>query len=209
MSEIIGIDGRTQGERTEQREPSCLHDWSSRDVQTQSERQRIGRILDGKREEYAWFVNTYSQQVLDFTSRIVYDSEDAKEVAQDAFVKAFRSLSSFGFQSSFYTWLCRIAYHESLNRLCRQQIHYVDISDIPITDEEELSTGREERIALMEEAMDDLQPNERLLLHLYYYEDRPLREIAYIMDAEANTLSARLHRIRKKLLQMIKQKENE
>lgn len=209
MSEIIGIDGRTQGERTEQREPSCLHDWSSRDVQTQSERQRIGRILDGKSEEYAWFVNTYSQQVLDFTSRIVSDSEDAKEVAQDAFVKAFRSLSSFEFQSSFYTWLCRIAYHESLNRLSRQQIHYVDISDIPITDEEELSTGREERIALMEEAMDDLQPNERLLLHLYYYEDRPLREIAYIMDAEANTLSARLHRIRKKLLQMIKQKENE
>lgn len=209
MSEIIGIDGRTQGERTEQREPSCLHDWSSRDVQTQSERQRIGRILDGKREEYAWFVNTYSQQVLDFTSRIVSDCEDAKEVAQDAFVKAFRSLSSFGFQSSFYTWLCRIAYHESLNRLSHQQIHYVDISDIPIKDEEELSTGREERIALMEEAMDDLQPNERLLLHLYYYEDRPLREIAYIMDAEANTLSARLHRIRKKLLQMIKQKENE
>lgn len=209
MSEIIGIDGRTLGERTEQREPSCLHDWSSRDVQTQSERQRIGRILDGKREEYAWFVNTYSQQVLDFTSRIVSDSEDAKEVAQDAFVKAFRSLSSFGFQSSFYTWLCRIAYHESLNRLNRQQIHYVDISDIPITDEEELSTGREERIALMEEAMDDLKPNERLLLHLYYYEDRPLREIAYIMDAEANTLAARLHRIRKKLLQMIKQKENE
>lgn len=209
MSEIIGIDGRTQGERTEQREPSCLHDWSSRDVQTQSERQRIGRILDGKSEEYAWFVNTYSQQVLDFTSRIVSDSEDAKEVAQDAFVKAFRSLSSFGFQSSFYTWLCRIAYHESLNRLSHQQIHYVDISDIPITDEEELSTGREERIALMEEAMDDLQPNERLLLHLYYYEDRPLREIAYIMNAEANTLSARLHRIRKKLLQMIKQKENE
>ena len=209
MSEIIGIDGRTQGERTKQQEPSCLHDWPSRDVRTQCERQRIERILDGKREEYAWFVNTYSQQVLDFTSRIVSDTEDAKEVAQDAFVKAFRSLATFGFQSSFYTWLCRIAYHESLNRLKHQQIHYVDISNIPIVEEEELSTGREERIALMEEAVDDLHPNERLLLHLYYYEDRPLREITYIMDVEANTLAARLHRIRKKLLQMIKQKENE
>lgn len=208
MSEIISIDGRSQGEKTKQREPSCLHDWPSRDGRTQDERQRIERILDGKREEYAWFVNTYSQQVLDFSSRIVPDTEDAKEVAQDAFVKAFRSLATFNFQSSFYTWLCRIAYHESINRLKHQQIHYVDISDIPI-EEEDLSTGREERIALMEEALDNLQPNERLLLHLYYYEDRPLREIAYIMDAEANTLAARLHRIRKKLLQMIKQKENE
>ena len=55
-----------------------------------SERQRISRILDGKHEEYAWFVNTYSQQVLDFTSRVMPDAEDAREVAQDAFVKAFR-----------------------------------------------------------------------------------------------------------------------
>lgn len=180
------------------------------DVRTQSERQRIGRILDGKREEYAWFVNTYSQQVLDFTSRMIPDAEDAREVAQDAFVKAFRSLASFEFHSSFCTWVCRIAYNESLNRLRRQQRHFVDIADIPAEElDEELSTGREERITLMEEAIDDLPPDERMLLHLYYYEDRPLREIAYIMDAETNTLATRLHRIRKKLLQMIKQKENE
>ena len=179
-------------------------------IDVQSERQRIGRILDGKREEYAWFVNTYSQHVFDFTSRMMPNTEDAREVAQDAFVKAFRSLASFGFQSSFCTWVCRIAYHESLNRLKRQQPHYVDITDIPaMENDEELSTGREERIALMEEAIDELSPDEGMLLHLYYYEDRPLREIAYIMDAEPNTLATRLHRIRKKLLQMIKQKDNE
>ena len=74
-------------------------------IDVQSERQRIGRILDGKREEYAWFVNTYSQHVFDFTSRMMPNTEDAREVAQDAFVKAFRSLASFGFQSSFCTWV--------------------------------------------------------------------------------------------------------
>ena len=175
-----------------------------------SERQRISRILDGKHEEYAWFVNTYSQQVLDFTSRMMPDAEDAREVAQDAFMKAFHSLTSFRFQSSFCTWVCRIAYHESLTRLRRKQIHYVDMTDIPAAEiDEELSTGQEERIALMEEAIGDLPPDEQLLLHLYYYEDRPLREIAYIMDAEANALATRLHRIRKKLLKQIKQKENE
>ena len=187
MSEIISIDGRSQNER-----------------------QRIGRILNGKCEEYAWFVNTYSQEVMAFTSRLVPDAEDAREVAQDAFVKAFRSLASFEFRSSFVTWVCRIAYYESMNRLRRQQPHYVDMVEIPAEEvDEELSTGCEERIALMEEAIDDLPPDERMLLHLYYYEDRPLREIAYIMDAETNALATRLHRIRKKLLQMIKQKENE
>ena len=175
------------------------------------DRQRISRILDGKREEYAWFVKTYSQQVLSFTSRMLPDSEDAKEVAQDAFVKAFRSLDTFNFQSSFCTWVCRIAYRESLNRLNRQQPHCVDIDNLPAIedDEEELSTGREERIVLMEEAIDDLPPDEQMLLHLYYYEEQSLRDIAYIMDAEPNALATRLHRIRKKLLRMIKQKENE
>jgi RNA polymerase sigma-70 factor (ECF subfamily) len=91
-------------------------------IDAKSERQRIGRILDGKREEYAWFVNTYSQHVLDFSSRMMPNAEDAREVAQDAFVKAFRSLDSFQFQSSFCTWVCRIAYHESLNRLKRQLV---------------------------------------------------------------------------------------
>ena len=181
------------------------------DNNSDNERLRIGRILNGKREEFAWFVNRYSQQVIDFTSRMMPDAEDAKETAQDAFVKAYRSLSTFGFQSSFCTWVCRIAYRESLNRLKRQQPHYVDIDNLPAIedDEEELSTGREERIALMEEAIDDLPSDEQLLIHLYYYEDRPLRDIAYIMDAEPNALATRLHRIRKKLLRMIKQKENE
>ena len=173
------------------------------------ERQRIGRILDGKREEYAWFVKTYSQQVLDFTSRMMPDSEDAKEVTQDAFVKAFQALGSFKFQSSFCTWVCRIAYHMSLDRLKRQHPYYVDIDNLPAIADEELSTGREERIALMEEAIDDLTNDEQLLIHLYYYEDRPLRDIAYIMDVEPNALATRLHRIRKKLSRMIKEKEHE
>lgn len=178
---------------------------------TEHERLRIERILDGKREDYAWFVNTYSQRVLDFTSRMISDTEDAKEVAQDAFVKAFRSLGTFHFQSSFCTWVCRIAYRESLNCLKRKRLYLMDIDNVTQDEQpdEDLSTGREERIALMEDAIDDLPPDERMLLHLYYYDDRSLRDIAYIMDTEPNTLGTRLHRIRKKLLQIIKQRENE
>ena len=186
-----------------------------------SEQQRIRRIIDcrqageGKASaaEYAYFVRQYSQQVLDFTSHMVTDIADAEEVAQDAFVKAFRSLDSFAGQSSFLTWVCRIAYHESLNRLKRKRLYWMNIDELPLSqddiEEEELTSGREERIALMEEALDDLPPDERMLIHLYYYEDRPLREIAFIMDAESNALGVRLHRIRKKLLRMIKQKEDE
>ena len=175
-----------------------------------NERQRIKRILEGRSEEFAYFVNTYAQAVVDFTSRLVHSTADAEDLAQDSFVKAFHNLSSFRGQSSFQTWVCRIAYHEALNHLRHIQPQYVDIDEVPMAEaalDEELSTGSEERIAMMEEAVGDLPAEEQLLLHLYYYEDRPLREIAYIVDAEPANLSLRLHRIRKKLLRMIKQKE--
>ncbi len=87
----------------------------------------------------------------------------------------------------------------------------VDIGDVPIGEaaDDDLSTGNEDCILLLEEAISDLPPDDQLLLHLYYYDDRPLRDIAYIMDAEANALGVRLHRIRKKLQTMIKQREDE
>ena len=163
---------------------------------------------ESSKEDFARLVQQYASQVLDFTTRLLSDRREAEEVAQDAFVKAFRSLDTFNFQSSFCTWVCRIAYHMSLDRLKRQHPYYVDIDNLPAIADEELSTGREERIALMEEAIDDLTNDEQLLIHLYYYEDRPLRDIAYIMDVEPNALATRLHRIRKKLSRMIKQKEH-
>ena len=163
--------------------------------------------------EYAYFVKRYSQQVLDFTTRMVGNRADAEELAQNAFVKAFNKFEKFEQRASFLTWVSRIAYNESINHLKRRKLHYVDIDEVPVADcsqlDEELSTGNEERIRLMEDAINTLPPDERMLVHLYYYEDKPLNEIAYVMDVEPNALAVRLHRIRKKLLVTIKQKEYE
>ena len=163
--------------------------------------------------EYAYFVKKYSQQVLDFTVRMVSCMADAEELAQNAFIKAFNKFEKFEQRASFLTWISRIAFNESINHLRRRKLHYVDIDEVPVADcnllDDELSTGNEERIKLMEEAIDILPPDERMLVHLYYYEDKPLNEIAYVMDVEPNALAVRLHRIRKKLLVTIKQKEYE
>ena len=185
------------------------------------EQKRIAQIANylaaGNRRaaaaEYAYFVNQYSQQVLDFTTRMVGNRADAEELAQNAFVKAFNKFEKFEQRASFLTWVSRIAYNESINHLKRRKLHYVDIDEVPVDEcnllYDELSTGNEERIKLMEDAINTLPPDERMLVHLYYYEDKPLNEIAYVMDAEPNALAVRLHRIRKKLLITIKQKEYE
>lgn len=184
------------------------------------EQRRIRQIIDDRKAgdnksaevEYARIVRQYSRYVFDFIGRMVSDVADTEELAQDTFVKAYRYLDSFVGKSSFKTWITRIAYHETLNYLKRKRIQWVNLDDVATNDDApldvELSTGNEAHILLLEEALEDLPPDERMLIHLFYYEDRPLQEIAYIMESVPNTLGVRLHRIRKKLLCMIKQKEN-
>lgn len=185
------------------------------------EQQRISRLTGymtaGDRKaaaaEYAFFVRRYSSSVLDFVARMVGNRADAEELAQNVFVKAYKAVAQFEGRSAFLTWLIRIAYNESINHLRRRKVRWIDIDEALIADssepDDELSTGSEERIRLLESALDDLPPDERMLVHLYYYDDKPLQEIAYIVDAEPNVLAVRLHRIRKKLLIMIKNKEYE
>ena len=184
----------------------------------EQEQQRIRRILDGRSDEYGYFVKTYSAQVLDFVSHMVSDAGDAEELAQDSFVRAFRALGQFDGRSSWLTWVLRIAYHTTLNHLKRQRLQWLSIDDLPLsrmlryyrsepTTDDDLSTDREERIQQLDAAIDRLPADEQLLLHLYYYDDRQLRDIAYIMDAEPGLLATRLHRIRKKLLLMMKENE--
>lgn len=161
------------------------------------------------KEDFAQLVRQHAAAVIDFTARLLPDRREAEEVAQDAFVRAFRNLSSFRGESSLLTWVQRIAYHKAVDHLRQQRPYMVAIDEVPtLLEDEEMVMEREERILLIEEAVDRLTPDDQLLLHLFYYEDRPLRDIAYIMDVEPNTLSQRLHRIRKKLMVMIKQKEN-
>ena len=77
-----------------------------------------------------------------------------------------------------------------------------DISDEVL--EAELSTGREERIERLQDVIDQLPDDERMLLTLYYFEDRPLTEIAYITGIEAKPLANRLYRTRKKLYKKLR-----
>jgi RNA polymerase sigma-70 factor (ECF subfamily) len=142
----------------------------------------------------------------------VGDAMDAEELTQDTFLRAFSHIGSYDpHRASLGTWLCRIAYRLTLDFLKRRRPLIVSIEDTEVwqTDigEEqlaaELSTGSEERIRQLELLMDDLPPDERLLLTLHYFENRPLDECAFIMDATPHALANRLYRIRKKLYKQL------
>ena len=175
----------------------------------------VEAVRSGRREGQTEMVSRYAERVFAMIVRQVPDVMDAQELTQDAFMRAFDHIDSYDpHKASLSTWLCRIAYRLTLDFLKRRRPMIVSIEDTKVwqTDisdealEAELSTGREERIEQLQEAVDDLPDDERMLLTLYYFEDRPLTEIAYITGIEAKPLANRLYRTRKKLFQKLRVK---
>lgn len=174
------------------------------------EKELIARILDGHAEEYGYFLERYSQEAFAIVVRLVPQQEDAEELVQDAFVRAFNRLDTFEGRSTFSTWICRIAYTTAISWLRKRRMKYLSIDDQPkLTDTEvDEAFDDESRIEELRRAITLLKPDEQTLITLYYYDNRPLNDIAYILDAEPNTLATRLHRIRRKLYLLMKHGTN-
>ena len=169
-----------------------------------TETELVEAVRQGRREGQTEMVSRYAERVFAMIARQVPDMMDAQELTQDSFLRAFSHIDSYNpHKASLSTWLCRIAYHLTLDHLRRRRPVIVAMEDnTDISDEEleaELNTGREERIEQLMEVIDELPDDERMLLTLYYFEDRPLTEITYITGIEPAALANRLYRTRKKL----------
>ena len=169
-----------------------------------TETELVEAVRQGRREGQTEMVSRYAERVFAMVARHVRDMMDAQELTQDTFLRAFNHVDSQApHTASLSTWLWRIAYHRTLDHVRRRRPVIVAMEDnTDISDEEleaELSTGREERIEQLMEVIDELPDDERMLLTLYYFEDRPLAEITYITGIEPAALANRLYKTRKKL----------
>ena len=133
----------------------------------------IHRILKGETSLYEYFLDKYSQQVFILIIRIVENQEDAEELTQDTFLKAFEHLSSFKAESSFSTWIYRIAYNTAISatRKRKQELIVMDsamlmnISDQQIDDA--LNDESEERVGKLNKAIKKLDAEELCSLELF------------------------------------------
>lgn len=177
----------------------------------QTDEQRlIARILDGHTEDFGYFLNRYGGEVFAIVSRLVPRQEDVEELVQDTFVRAYNKLDTFVGRSSFSTWICRIAYTTTVSWLRKRRIKYISIDDQPLLTDSNIdeTLNDESRINDLRQAIARLKPDEQTLLQLYYYDNRPLADIAYILDVDAGTIATRLHRIRRKLYLLMKNEHN-
>ena len=175
----------------------------------------IRQVLSGRKEAYALLVDCYGRSVFRLVASMVPLKEDAEELAQDAFVKAYEQLSSYDERrASFYTWVSRIAYRLCTDHYRRRPAVWLETDERALQQvsdreaDEVMETDDDERIGRLAEAIRRLPPTERMLVQQHYFEGRALKDIAEIVDTDAKTLATRLHRIRKKLFHYITSHEH-
>lgn len=170
----------------------------------------IANVLSGKTEAFSYFLDTYGAQVFALIVRMVDSEEDAEELTQDTFMKAFEHLSSFAGNSSFSTWIYRIAYNTALSALRKKRSEVLTfddklwntVSDTAI--DEALDNDTEENLEKLRHLLSLLPPDERALLTLFYEEEKPIQEIARIFNQSEGNIKVKLYRLRKKLYVLMK-----
>ncbi len=179
-------------------------------VEHQQDNIYISKVLGGDRNAFAYLVDKYKTMVYSLAIRLVKDREEAEEISQDAFVKAYQSLSSFKGKAKFSSWLYRIVYNTAISKLRQQPAGRVSLDESHIPDNlyteskqsyETLAAG--ERKKYLEKALDSLDGDERMFVILYYYEERDLDEIAEIAGLTKTNTKVKLFRARKKMLTVL------
>jgi len=179
----------------------------------------VGRCQKGDTVAFDELITRYRQRCFAMIYHMVRNEEDAWDLAQDGFVKAWKSLSSFRGQSSFYTWLYRIMTNVSLDWLRRKHVRgdsefddSVGLQSIApnaptapkvVPEPAERLAGAEIR-GRIEEAVAKLSPEHRTVITLREFDGLDYQEIADVMNSSIGTVMSRLFYARKKLQSMLR-----
>jgi RNA polymerase sigma-70 factor (ECF subfamily) len=172
---------------------------------TTTDHNYITQIANGNTQAFAHLVNKYQHMVFTIALKVMGNREEAEDVAQEAFVKCYQSLSKFKGDAKFSTWLYRITYNHCLDKVKSNKrkgysIQVDEVYDLQ-SDAENTYTIIEskEQQEVLQKAIKKLPEADQLLITLYYFEELSIKEIAQIVAIKENNIKIKLHRIRAKL----------
>ncbi len=166
----------------------------------------IERVLSGDTGAFSCLVDRHKDMVFTIALKIARNREDAEEIAQDVFVKAYQKLGSFRKDSRFSTWLYRIAYNEAITgvrkrKVITEELHDEIAESLPEHEIENEIMGLDpsEQQMVLGKILDMLPPEDQLLVTLFYMHDQPVSEISEVTGLSGSNVKVRLHRIRKRI----------
>jgi len=163
----------------------------------------IERALQGDDQAYARLVDKYKNKLYAFVLGMIGQPQDAQDVAQEVFIKAYFHLGDFSGKGKFWTWLYRIAYNQCMDEFRRRKRRgqSVDVEEIVISDEvtPESVFMEKERLQTMHESILALPEAYRTVVLLKHTQELSCQQISEILEIPENTVRVRLHRARTKL----------
>lgn len=166
----------------------------------------IDRTLAGDQSAYAELIKRHQRFVFTLAQRFAKNREDAEEIAQDCFVKAYRSLSNFQKQAKFSTWLYSIVYTTAMSTLRKKRVETTSVDDEENGLQIESISGYEpdnienkSRSFYLNQAIAQLLPDDAAIITLFYKGEQSLEEIGQALNMEPNTVKVKLFRARQRL----------
>ncbi len=185
-------------------------------TQRDSDEQLVERVQRGDKRAFDLLVIKYQHKVMSLISRYVSDSAEVQDVAQDAFIKAYRAIGRFRGDSQFYTWLYRIAANTAKNYLVSrgrrppgsdidaEEAEFLDMGGaLKDVDSPEENIAAEELRAVVEQTIKALPEDLRMALSLREYDGLSYEEIAVLMDCPVGTVRSRIFRAREAVDQQV------
>ena len=170
----------------------------------------IEQVLEGKTNAFTHIVNRHKDHAYNLALRICGNHEEAEEIAQDAFMKAFGSLKHFKMRSSFATWLYRIVYNTAISIVRSRKTGVLlleefpaDASDFIRNNSTEEEAEAEYRNSIVNFTLQKINEEERGLIILYYYEELDIEEISQITGLTKSNVKVKLFRARQKMAGII------
>jgi RNA polymerase sigma-70 factor (ECF subfamily) len=172
-----------------------------------SDSEIISLVLKGDHNAYALLVERYKSYVFTLTLRFTKNREDAEEVSQDIFVKAYRSLADFKGTAKFSTWLYTIVNTTCITFLRKKRLDIRSLDDertFEVADSQDSGfranqVEQKSRQNMVNQAIAMLNPDDAEIITLFYKSEQSLEEISQILGVEVNTAKVRLHRARTRL----------
>jgi RNA polymerase sigma factor (sigma-70 family) len=172
-----------------------------------SDSEIISLVLKGDHNAYALLVERYKSYVFTLTFRFTKNREDAEEVSQDIFVKAYRSLADFKGTAKFSTWLYTIVNTTCITFLRKKRLDVRSLDDertFEVADSQDSGfkanqVEQKSRLNMVNQAIAMLNPDDAAIITLFYKNEQSLEEISQILGVEVNAAKVRLHRARARL----------
>lgn len=167
----------------------------------------INRVLQGEQAQYAELVKRYQSFVFTIALRYTPNREDAEEIAQDVFVKAYRSLADFRGESKFSTWLYTIVTTTCITFLRKKRLpvhsldneHIFEVADNQNSAFRANQVEQKSKVQVINEAIKLLSVDDARIITLFYQAEQSLEEIGRIIGVDPNTAKVKLHRARQRL----------